>query len=502
MNRVIRNLIAIGRLRNGGGSAPLLPFSDDFSSALPGWLGNGWSLVTGKAQNVPILGDTLVANGNMEAGSPPTGWTPYHGATSADADAHGGSQALKMTLNTSDGNAYYSFSPTIKRWHVLDLFAKLSAGTLYYVAHYIGGKFRSPNKTNVAYEEFYAVFVPENATNWIQFIPYDGDGAAALLDDIYVKPVTSDYVYLRETDSSDIAIVAEINRPTTSSVGGLILCADSATAPLNYVAVVLDLNYNGSGAVYKLYKCVNGDVTLVYTVAADWTEGDRLKIIKSGTSYSIFHDRALVGITQTVNEATINNNTMHGLISLTAGVTFDNLYMNTNAIRIVTLGDSITDGTLTWSERLVNAYRYGCNRYFKRAIAGGKIMSGAQSMDVQTLAAASDDADYILILLGENDTASDDLTTEYQENITELATSNTRATIYCMGVTPSSSADRDTKNTKIAAAVAGAVLAGANAVYWNTDGWIDYATETSDGVHPTAAGAIKIMNRVLALLPA
>jgi hypothetical protein len=39
-----------------------------------------------------------------------------------------------------------------------------------------------------------------------------------------------------------------------------------------------------------------------------------------------------------------------------------------------------------------------------------------------------------------------------------------------------------------------------NCAYWNTDGWIDPATDTSDGLYPNAGGQIKIANQVLARL--
>ena len=70
--------------------------------------------------------------------------------------------------------------------------------------------------------------------------------------------------------------------------------------------------------------------------------------------------------------------------------------------------------------------------------------------------------------------------------------------IYGMGILPNTSATagyRDTNNARIAAA-----CAAQSVTYWNTDGWIVPATDTSDGLHPNETGAAKIMTEILTRL--
>jgi lysophospholipase L1-like esterase len=120
-------------------------------------------------------------------------------------------------------------------------------------------------------------------------------------------------------------------------------------------------------------------------------------------------------------------------------------------------------------------------------------------MDGQTLAAAGDAAQIIIVEFGTNDADDAGLTAKYQANLEALKLSNPTAVIIGMGILPRTShANRDANNPRIETA-----CAGAGVTYWNTDGWIDPATETSDGTHPTDAGYQKIateaLNRLVAL---
>jgi lysophospholipase L1-like esterase len=118
-------------------------------------------------------------------------------------------------------------------------------------------------------------------------------------------------------------------------------------------------------------------------------------------------------------------------------------------------------------------------------------------MDEQTVEAASDNADIIIILLGTNGDTYD-VQAEYTENLQELQTSNPNAVIYGVGIIPRDDGGdngRSIKNPRIAAA-----CAAAGVTYWDTDGWIVPATDTTDGLHPTEAGQIKIANEMLARL--
>jgi hypothetical protein len=84
------------------------------------------------AFNQSVSDTNLVTNGDMETGSPPTGWTAGTDSTvAADADAHGGSQSLLVTRNGAQTTnfAFRSISTTVGKWYLCDGWMKIGTAT-------------------------------------------------------------------------------------------------------------------------------------------------------------------------------------------------------------------------------------------------------------------------------------------------------------------------------------------------------------------------------------
>jgi hypothetical protein len=165
------------------------------------------------------------------------------------------------------------------------------------------------------------------------------------------------------------------------------------------------------------------------------------------------------------------------------------------------MGDSISNETSEWPGLVAGAMNYGRMYLCNHAVSGSSI---ASNMDGQTTQCVADNADFTIIALGTNDGTITDITPEYQENLLELWNALHKP-IYCCGIFPrvGSPEARILNNTRIAAAVANAVAAGANVTYWDTDGWIDptAGVDTSDGLHPNGSGQAKIKTEILSRLP-
>lgn len=173
--------------------------------------------------------------------------------------------------------------------------------------------------------------------------------------------------------------------------------------------------------------------------------------------------------------------------------------------RIFVLGDSISAWAVSnWSTIAIAGYPYSYGT--SRAVSGASFM-GATKLSVQTAAAASDDADIIIIECGTNDDNAGDMgafQTEVEANIAALKLSNTKATIYFMNILPqwannTDGAEQDNSNLRTAIAAA---CTAQGITCWDTytTPWIAQ-NETLDGLHPTTAGHAKIAAEVLALLP-
>ena len=116
-------------------------------------------------------------------------------------------------------------------------------------------------------------------------------------------------------------------------------------------------------------------------------------------------------------------------------------------------------------------------------------------------AAANDDADLILSLIGCLDRYDPDIAGDYEAGLLALSASNPRAEIFCLGVLnttrPDIAAQRATLNANIQTAVSNAATAGVNVTYVDTDDWIDpgppeWTAETvygsSDEIRPPTWG--------------
>jgi len=173
--------------------------------------------------------------------------------------------------------------------------------------------------------------------------------------------------------------------------------------------------------------------------------------------------------------------------------------------RLTVLGDSIstmitTEGWTTYVCGQYTDFSLGMNN---RAGAGETIIS---NMDTQTAEAANDNADIIIIALGADDNNAGNMTTlqtTYENDVVALKASNPRATIYAMNVLPqwednTTGAEVDKSNIRTAIAAA---CTSQGITCWDTytSPWIAQ-NETSDGVHPTAAGHAAIAAEVLARL--
>lgn len=172
------------------------------------------------------------------------------------------------------------------------------------------------------------------------------------------------------------------------------------------------------------------------------------------------------------------------------------------------IGDSISSSATGYQIGVLGSYNGGNARLRNHAVSGGGIVagSGAQLMDAQVVAAASDNADRIIIALGVNDNNGGNMTTlqaEAEENIIELKANHPNATIYWMNVLPNwtnNTTGPEVAKGNIRTAIAAACTAQ-SITCWDTytDPWIAQ-NQTSDGLHPTAAGHAAILARILALV--
>lgn len=153
------------------------------------------------------------------------------------------------------------------------------------------------------------------------FIIYRNDGAAnadITIDNVSVKALTLSTLFASVDASENDVIVQADATLTAGTQAGVVVCLDSAASPANFLIGYHD----GTNAI--LEKCVAGTYTTLISTAAAYSAGKTIVVIKDGTSVDLFYNNVKIGTTQTVSDAGIISNTLHGLFSTHADNRLDN----------------------------------------------------------------------------------------------------------------------------------------------------------------------------------
>jgi hypothetical protein len=141
---------------------------------------------------------------------------------------------------------------------------------------------------------------------------YDPDNPSTSVrgDDFSLKPLTLSSLFnsVNVSASTDYTVQTDVTL-TSGTQGGIVMNLNSDTSPTNFVIAYHD------GINAHLEKGVGGTYTSLINTAATYVPGATLKVIKNGTSYSLFYNGTQVDVTKTISDAGIISNTRHGLFS-------------------------------------------------------------------------------------------------------------------------------------------------------------------------------------------
>lgn len=288
----------------------------------------------------------------------------------------------------------------------------------------------------------------------------------------------------------------------------------------NYVAIQQSANnqlrciYNAGGSFKQL--TATSFPTGWFHLAITWSVSNgRVRVYRNGVQF--FADLTSIGtwagsiITALIGGGAVAAQTWKGYESdaillnreLTA-VEIKNIVKYVQWKGLSILGDSIANNIVeSWPEVVEHTWQGGSSGLMDHANGGDSIMD---NMDAQALAAANDDANVIILAIGANDNNAGDMSAlqaKYEENIVKLKASNPHATIYSMNILPvwtDITGTTPVNKANIRTAIAAACVSQ-GITCWDTFTipWIT-AGQTSDGVHPTAAGHATIATQVLARL--
>lgn len=307
--------------------------------------GAQWTVQGNKANNAPVGGAEQVVNGGMEGvyddesgGGGGTvnvapDWNEHNvekdGSDTLDKETtivHSGlaSQYINVNANaegiTTAANVFVA-----NKWYLVSLWLYAVSGSVRVVDS--SGFFLAETVTPPADWTNYEW--PVKAIDAQTLLIRSGSGAAAefYVDDVSVKELAiADLISSVQSGENEVHIFADVV-VVAGTQAGIVTHLDSQAAPANFLICYYD------GTNLHLEKNVGGTYTELINAAA---AGGRVYIItyRDGANLKVraYSNNALIGTEQTIADAGIVDNTLHGLFSAYSGNTLDNFSVYPRAI--------------------------------------------------------------------------------------------------------------------------------------------------------------------------
>ena len=308
--------------------------------------GRSWSLApdtytiqTNKVINTPVAGADVITNGGFE-GSYDTeevgidmapNWNHRNLDTGVDTASeettliHGGASAQKFVCDGDDEGVAMATNATlvIGTWYMASVWARgASGGENFSIGNWTGhfpGRFITIVALTTSYIKYSGVQRALGTGDRIRLISGDATAGTYYVDDASIVLLTlSDLLALQLRSTQDGIMDADLV-VSAGTQAGVAMNWDSDSSPANGVIAYHD------GTNARLEKNVAGTWTEVISAAATYSANAKIRIIKDGTSYSLYYNGAKIGATVTISDAGVKDNKYHGTFDTYASNTIDNV---------------------------------------------------------------------------------------------------------------------------------------------------------------------------------
>lgn len=245
----------------------------------------------------PSFGDELVVDGGF---ADTANWTEGAGWAVAGGVA---------TKTAGTASSVTNIGPTLAAggWYLLNGVWTRTAGTFQQFAGGAGGPARSASGSYLDVVRGIAATAPAGS----------GDASfAGTLDNFSCKQLSLPTLFLNAIQAQSDVIISVNVTLSLYSRGGVFICLDSLTNPLYFITA------HTNGVNVRLEECVNGTWNILQTTAITYVAGSYLKLIKSGTTLSVFYNGSQVGTNKT---CTATTHKLHGIFNTHASNSFNNL---------------------------------------------------------------------------------------------------------------------------------------------------------------------------------
>lgn len=273
----------------------------------------------------PTFGAELLIDGGVEAWTTATNLTNWTetvtAASTVNREAtikHGGSFSARLDIDgsLSNANIVQQISNSIGNWLQINGWGYSSASGKK-MRYQVGAVFVDLDP-GPAWANNIASFRAANINEVITFGRGAGSASSSLYhDDLSVKIMTLASLFRTKNLTSDVTASALITM-SAGTQAGLVLNLDSKVSPANFA-----ICYH-NGLNIKLEKCVAGTYTTLIDTPVTLVQGAKLSVAKSGTTYTVTYNSSAVGASQTIADAGIISNTLHGIFSTYSGNVISN----------------------------------------------------------------------------------------------------------------------------------------------------------------------------------
>ena len=300
------------------------------------WTGATWTISTNKAINTPAISTDRTVDGGLEANYT-TGLCDTLGKNGSptvaeSADVHGGTKAQSFIGQAISNRILFTPapSPAVGTWVLLTEWAKrtVTVGSSTSLAIWTGAAAeRGPTITAAGYTKYAQATLIRGASP--DFGLARNYSAApddtVIVDDYTMGDLTLVDLFSSLSNNNRPSVLASVSftmYATGVTPGGLVTNLDDAATPANFLVTY----HNGTNAV--LEKCVGGTYTILISEAATYGAGYvlQLQTDRDGADLkaNLTYNAAAVGTEQTISDAGIIDNTIHGMFSTYEGNALDN----------------------------------------------------------------------------------------------------------------------------------------------------------------------------------
>ena len=268
---------------------------------------------------VPTYGNNLIVNGTMETGSPPSNWTLVASATLAsyaeNRPGGSGSKSLELTRGTTDVSGVSdTVTGVSNQWYCATAWVKKLDGTKGWISFNGVNSATANDNITTNWAQQVRCGISTSTSHSIRLNQTGAQGTKSLFDDIEHRQVNlASAISARDNGMTHTStkVRATIQQ---GSLCGVVCSLDSKTSPANMVVVL----HNGYNVLY-MFKCVAGTWTqLIYSNTVTYVANALIEVRRvSGTNtYQAYYNNAQVGTDQTIDDAGIISNTLHGMFNL------------------------------------------------------------------------------------------------------------------------------------------------------------------------------------------